>query len=438
MPLAAISELMPFQGDLPATFVPDGVDRMLQAIRSHLGMDVAFASQVTPSQVVIRHADMGENPPFKVGDAFDPEAGYCKRIIDGRLPNLIADTAEFPEAMALACTTAMPIGAHLSVPLRLSDGSVYGTFCCFSAAPDHSLNGRDLQMMRAFADLAAAQIEAGLTLAREEEETTERVRRVIRQDRLNIVYQPIYDLNEDRIRGVECLARFPDSETRPPSEWFAEAAGIGLGVDLELAAVRAALRGLPHLPDDLYLAVNVSPETILSGRLGPVLKGVPAGRIVLEVTEHAVVADYLALQRALKPLRRHVRIAIDDAGAGYSGLRHILDIRPDIIKLDMSLTRGIDRDPARAALATALVDFARDIGAEIVAEGVETPEELGELRSIGIDCAQGYFLRRPMPIAAASRFLIARRFETACDAESAIGRPARPGSSWGRSRARKE
>jgi EAL domain-containing protein (putative c-di-GMP-specific phosphodiesterase class I) len=152
--------------------------------------------------------------------------------------------------------------------------------------------------------------------------------------------------------------------------------------------------------------VNISPETILSGDLPDALKGVPAEQIVLEITEHAHIEDYERLLRALHPLRvRGVRLAVDDAGAGYSGLQHILQIHPDFIKLDMALTRNINLDPARKALAAALVAFARDTGSRIIAEGVETESELNALRRIGIEKAQGYFLGRPMPFDDAVKLL---------------------------------
>ncbi len=405
------------------------VDRILKAVRTHLGMDVAFAANVTSTQTVIRHADTAARAPFKAGDSFPVDDGYCKRILDGRIPALIHDAAAVPEVAGLACTREMPIGAHLSVPLRLSDGSVYGTFCCFSFQPDHSLTQRDTDMMHAFADLAAAQIEERIRADENTAEIRARIARIVEQDDVTMVYQPIYRLAGCRVVGVEALARFPDAASRPPDTWFAEAASVGLGTDLELAATRAALRGMPYLPGDMSVAINVSPETILSGRLEEALHGVPAGRIVLEVTEHAIVADYVGLLQALKPLRKHARIAVDDAGAGYSGLRHILDIRPDIIKLDTSLTRGIDADPARFALATALLTFADQLGSEIVAEGIETAAELEALRSLGVGCGQGYFLSRPMPIAAAAQFLIARQscddqFSERSDPDEALPRRA--------------
>jgi EAL domain-containing protein (putative c-di-GMP-specific phosphodiesterase class I) len=148
------------------------------------------------------------------------------------------------------------------------------------------------------------------------------------------------------------------------------------------------------------VAVNVSPAAILSGEVAEALKNVPAQRIVLEVTEHAQIADYDALLELLKPLRlRGLRLAVDDAGAGYASLRHILNLQPDLIKLDIGLTRSIDIDPARRALAAALLGFARETNSQIIAEGVETASEFKALRALGIDNAQGYFLARPMPIA---------------------------------------
>lgn len=386
-----------------------GVDRILSVVRSHLGMDVAFAAEVTDTHSIIRHCETGEGAPFVAGASFPLEDGYCKRVLTGTIPELIRDTALIPEISRLPCTLEMPIGAHLSVPLILSNGDVYGTFCCFSYGADDSLHERDVRTMRAFASLAALEIEAELANSSREDTIVSRIWDVIANNNLAVVYQPIYELRNNEIVGVEALARFPDGAKRGPHEWFAEASEFGLGEVLELAAIRAALRGLKYLPTDVYLAVNVSPGVVVGGGLDRLLKEIPAGRLVLEITEHAEIADMQCFQDALQLLRPKVRIAIDDAGAGYSGLRQLLDVEPDIIKLDMSLTRAIDRDPARAALATALIAFSQIIGAKIVAEGVETPSELATLRMLGTHCAQGYHLQRPRPISTLAQFLIARR-----------------------------
>jgi EAL domain-containing protein (putative c-di-GMP-specific phosphodiesterase class I) len=398
-------EMLSAERDSEAQRGLDGVTHILKAIRAHLGMDVAFASEIRDGEVIIRHLDIESEGLIQVGQHFPAEDGYCQRIIDGRLPQLIPDTADIPEAAALASTATMPVGAHLSVPIRLSDGRVYGTFCCFSFSADRSLNERDLQTIRAFAELAAAEIDRRLAGERARERVIADIRDVIARDRIRQVYQPIYRLDDDSMAGVECLARFPDCEVRPPSAWFAEAASVGLSVELELAALRQAIVAVPYLPDSLYLAVNLSPATILSGAAEPLLAEFPAGRLVVEVTENQEIGDYVGFARALAPLRTRARFAVDDVGAGYSGMRHILDLHPDIIKLDMSLVRDIDKDPARRALALALVAFASGIDSQIVAEGVETAAELAVLRDLGVARAQGYYLGRPMPLMALLQFL---------------------------------
>ncbi len=173
---------------------------------------------------------------------------------------------------------------------------------------------------------------------------------------------------------------------------------------MELAAIRLALSAAAKFPAQIYLAVNASPATVVSPELAEMLAALPGERIVLEVTEHANVEDYGALIAALGPIReRGVRLAIDDAGAGYSSLRHILDLQPDLIKLDMSLVRNIALDPARKALAAALIKFARQTRSQIIAEGVETAAEFAALQALGTQKAQGYFLARPMPLEDAAK-----------------------------------
>jgi EAL domain-containing protein (putative c-di-GMP-specific phosphodiesterase class I) len=233
-----------------------------------------------------------------------------------------------------------------------------------------------------------------------EKEKHARIRAAIEEDQISIAYQPIWDVETRQPIGLECLARFSATPSRSPDRWFAEAAETGMGVTLELAAIRMALTALDTLPPHVYLAVNASPQTIMSENFAAVLEGWPPERIVLEVTEHAGVGDYCQLKMALGPIReRGVRLAIDDAGAGYSSLRHILDLQPDLIKLDMSLTRNICIDPARRALAAAMISFAGETNSKIIAEGVETAAEFATLRALGVEKAQGYFLARPMPLA---------------------------------------
>jgi EAL domain-containing protein (putative c-di-GMP-specific phosphodiesterase class I) len=376
------------------------IKRALEAVRVHLGMEVAYVSEFVDERAVFREVDApGLEALIKVGDSLSLDDIYCRHILAGRLPQLIGDTSTEAVAMALPITTAVPIAKHVSVPIRLGDGRVYGMFCCLGRQPDRSLNERDLQMMKVFADLAAFEISRDLVAAKALEDKRARILNVIEDDQLSLVYQPIWHVATRRPIGLECLSRISAKPHRGPDRWFKEAAEVGHGTMLELAAVRKALADLPRVPADLYLAVNASPETILSSELAGMLENASAKRIILELTEHAHVDDYARLLGALQPLRqRGIRLAVDDAGAGYASLQHVLHLQPDLIKLDMGLTRNIDIDLPRRALASALISFAREMGCRIIAEGVETASELATLRSLGVEKAQGYFLGRPMPL----------------------------------------
>ena len=232
------------------------------------------------------------------------------------------------------------------------------------------------------------------------EATRARVLDVLRDDGgLQMVFQPIVELVSGAVVGYEALARFAGDPGRGPDVWFAEAADAGLAEELEIAAVRAALRHAGQVPAGAFLSVNVSPGVARSEALADLLSG-SASRLVVEVTEHEEVRDYDMLLRAIAPLRRRgVRLAVDDAGAGFSSLQHILKLEPEVIKLDMALVRGIDGDPVKRALASSLVTFAGEIGSTIVAEGIETAGELDTLAALGIAWGQGYFLGRPAPLA---------------------------------------
>jgi EAL domain-containing protein (putative c-di-GMP-specific phosphodiesterase class I) len=214
-----------------------------------------------------------------------------------------------------------------------------------------------------------------------------------------IVFQPIVDLRTGGVVGAEALTRFGTGtgNARPPDFWFAEAKDVGLGVELETAAIRSALDQLHRLPSGLYLSLNASPDTMMSEEFRAAVASAPAERVVLELTEHDSIDDYELFEKIATELRSHgARLAIDDAGAGYSSLRHIINLHPDIIKLDIGLTRGIDGDPARRALGSAMLAFGLDaFDASIVAEGIETEGEFKTLRGLGYQFGQGFYLGRP-------------------------------------------
>jgi EAL domain-containing protein (putative c-di-GMP-specific phosphodiesterase class I) len=223
-----------------------------------------------------------------------------------------------------------------------------------------------------------------------------RVRSVIDEDAFQIAYQPIVGIAEDRVVGVEALARFDTDPRRSPDVWFGDAVAVGLGTELDMAAAQKALRILPDLPPDVDLFLNVRPESIFCDRFAELMATVNAESVVLELTEHAPVQDYDRLRGVVGALGdTGFRIAVDDVGAGYASLRHILNLRPDILKIDISLCRFIEADRARQLLAGALASLGRELGATVVAEGIETSAELEAVRDLGVDNAQGYYLGRP-------------------------------------------
>jgi EAL domain-containing protein (putative c-di-GMP-specific phosphodiesterase class I) len=221
----------------------------------------------------------------------------------------------------------------------------------------------------------------------------EGVSRIIESGAFHPVFQPILDLSSGRTVGFEALTRFDGG--RRPDHWFADAEAVGLGIELETATLRAALFDAEGLTRGAYLSINASPN--LAGALIPLLAALESvdRDIVVEITEQAPVASYLRLREALSSLRGHVRIAVDDAGAGYAGLQHILEIGPDIVKLDISLVRGVNADPARRALIASMVSFAAETHCTLLAEGIETDEERATLRALGVELGQGYLLGRP-------------------------------------------
>ena len=227
-----------------------------------------------------------------------------------------------------------------------------------------------------------------------------RIERVLAERSLTILCQPIIDLHTGELLGAEALARFPHPPQQPPDVWFKEAEQTGLSVQLQLVAVQTALKVLDQLPANAFLAVNVGPDAITAPELPVLLESTDCERIVLELTEHLRIDDYPHLRTVLRAIRSSgVRLAIDDTGAGFASLSHLINLAPDLVKLDREFTRGIDLDPVRRALAHALVSFAQDTGADVIAEGIETSDELNTIRQLGIPNGQGYFIGRPQPIA---------------------------------------
>jgi EAL domain-containing protein (putative c-di-GMP-specific phosphodiesterase class I)/DNA-binding NarL/FixJ family response regulator len=230
-----------------------------------------------------------------------------------------------------------------------------------------------------------------------------RIRSVMERGGLDIVFQPIVALASRTTVGYEALARFSAHPHRAPDLWFQEAHDVGLGHELELLAIQRACERSNSLPAGKFMAVNVSPAVAERPDLLALLAGAQVDHVVLEVTEHARVEDYPRFRIAIARVRElGARLAVDDAGAGFASLRHILELDAELIKLDGSLTRSLEADPRRRSLASALIEFGRESGASVLAEHIESELQLTELRRLGVHYGQGFHLGRPqaLPVAA--------------------------------------
>src|SRR3954452_4359247 len=236
--------------------------------------------------------------------------------------------------------------------------------------------------------------------AERRERVQARMQRMIDGLGLDVAFQPIVDLASGRVVGAEALARFTDADGHaiPTERCFLDAHAVDMGVELELAVIKLALEDHEHrLPQGRYLALNVSPAVLEHDELAFAIARHHGDRpLVVEITEHQPVEDYVALSAHLDRLRAlGVRVAVDDVGSGFASFRHVTRVNPDILKLDRTLVCGIDDDPVRQSLASAIVAFAADVGAVVVSEGIESESELSCLKGLSIGCGQGFYLARP-------------------------------------------
>ena len=290
------------------------------------------------------------------------------------------------------------LGSHLVgyAPVR-SNNLLIGLFVIDAAeAVDERSLSESLPALVEFADLAAALI--GRDVAERTEASLARghIQAIIANSDFEPVFQPIVDVEKKAVFGYEGLTRFADGVS--PDIRFAEAAAVGLGIELETVTLRASLAAAAGLPAGASLDLNVSPALIMApDALRALLRD--AGRpIVLEVTEHAEIADYAAFRASFAALGP-MQLAVDDAGAGFASLRHILELRPAFVKLDRSLIVAIQEDEARQAMIVGLRHFARSSGSRLIAEGVETEAELEVLRALEIGLVQGFLVGRPGTVA---------------------------------------
>jgi diguanylate cyclase (GGDEF)-like protein len=214
---------------------------------------------------------------------------------------------------------------------------------------------------------------------------------------IDVVLQPIVRLDDGTVHAYEALARFRHTERSDPLYWFAAADAVALRAELDLECMRAALELYPQRPPGTKLTVNVSPEALMRSDAHEVLMAAgDLGDLVLELTEEALTKDVAELKDALLPLfDRGLQLAVDDVGAGHSGLQRITALRPQYLKIDRSLVNGIEADPNKTALLDALVGYAAQTRSFLVAEGIESGEQLAVVKGLGVTFAQGHWIAKP-------------------------------------------
>ncbi len=283
-------------------------------------------------------------------------------------------------------------------PIR-SDGRLVGLLAIQATDAVHKTAAAEaLPALIEFADLAGALIGRDVAARSKVGRSRDHVQGIISGRAFAPVFQPIVDLVTRETVGYEALTRFTDGAN--PETLFAEAAAVGLGLELETVTLKAAIREAESLPRSAWLNINASPDLVMAGEP---LRSILAGnrrRLVLEVTEHSAIADYPAFLSAMTKLGPKVQLAVDDAGVGFASLRHILELNPAFVKLDRWLITDLESDRARQAMIVGLCHFALSTGCRLIAEGIETENELTTLRLFSVELGQGYLLGRPGPVSA--------------------------------------
>jgi EAL domain-containing protein (putative c-di-GMP-specific phosphodiesterase class I) len=386
----------------PAAAAPSGsaarkeIGDMIEALRAELDMDVAFVSrQIGTTHRIFTHVAAHGAAPLAPGDHNPNDNSLCWLVIQGKLPERVNDTSHYAAAACLPITEAINVRAHFSVPLRRCDGRVHGSLCCFSYRPRPDVGEREMEMIRSVAAIVSDQIESRIELEERGEDAAEEIARLILDDALTIIHQPIYDLTDWHLIGHECLMRHKASPDRSPRELLEQARMAGRMLELELHLAAKALATLDPEHPERFIAINVSPETLASPALARLIPEGIASRLVIELNQQDTAADPAAVRAAIEMLKERAWVAVDAAGAGFADLEALVDLRPDIIKIDRAFLTGVAADTAQRALVKALVGFAVEAGVQLIAQGVETREDLQALRELGVRFAQGFILGKP-------------------------------------------
>lgn len=378
----------------------DRIQDILNIAREALRMDVAFVSALDGDEQTFTHlAGDGESFGWRTGMTI-PEVGAHGHDGSAAEPlDVVPDAPQDGVPARLAAASRAGIESYAGVPLTLGSGRVYGALCVISHA-HQPLDGSDVAFMNLLGNLISTE------LSQQEQQDTGRSLQLrdlaswLAPSGMSMHLQPIVQLGSRAAWGYEALARF-HGHPGSPSNVFAAAGLAGMGAELELAAVRNAVALLHQLPEPLVMSINVSSATLDGPELLETLLEHPGDRLMVELTDQVDLAEQFYLRPTVRDLQAHgVRVALDEKGSGFAELQGILALAPDVLKLDIGLVRAIDSDPVRRSLLRSLVGFAEEAEITLIAEGIETREQLDTLEEIGITLGQGRLLGAPAPIEA--------------------------------------
>ncbi|MDT3445712.1 MULTISPECIES: EAL domain-containing protein [unclassified Pseudofrankia] len=393
-----------------ATFGPAGevlepdqkVTELLDVLRHHLAMDVAVLS-MWDGDLLVTQVVSGDGDSFGLAPGVTIRRGkdLGRKMEAGEVPTVVGDTHEDARMADSPLLRRLRARAYVTTCLTDTTGAPYGLLMALAHHPRPALQDRESRFLSEVADFIRDSLIDLRRIWEERSRVWHAICDLVDNEGPGIVYQPIRRMTTNAVVGIEALSRFPArccDRIRDPQGWFADAALVGLGAELELASIQRAITVLPHLPAGVKLAVNASPKTVTAGLVAIACDLPERDRLVVEVTEHENYTGCAEVMRAVDCLRDHgIHIAVDDAGAGYSDLEQLLRLRPDVVKLDCVITRGIDQDPARRAVAAGIVRLAEEIDGKVIAEGIETTAERDSAIGVGVHYGQGYLLGKPTP-----------------------------------------
>ena len=333
--------------------------------------------------------------PFRTGETIPEErARYLRERSDGGPWAERWVQPSEPNANDERITT-LGIKSRAFAPIRV-DGEVIGLIGVATTDEDEARHlVEDLPVVGEFALVAETILAPALVARRDRAEKRRRIGATIASAAFRPVFQPIVELATGTTVGFEALTRFDDGSR--PDLTFAAALECGMGIELETVTLEAALREGRHLAPGAWLSLNVSPALLAQGVALPRMLADRSRSFVLEVTEHEAIEAYAPLREAMLALGPGVRLAVDDAGAGVANFNHLVELRPDFVKIDVGLVRGVDADARRRAVVVGLVHFAAEAGCQVIAEGIETQAERATVTELGVTLGQGYLLARPAP-----------------------------------------